>query len=278
MNNSADTSRDSDAQERHNGAMPFAQYAAYYDLLYQNKDYKAEALFVSGLIQKLNTAKPGETRILDLACGTGRHAMEFRQLGYQIEGSDISSDMIAVAAEQCRKMGLSISFYNESFQTCGKIGNKYHFILAMFSAINYLTKYSDLSLALANISSLMRDDGFFIFDCWNGSAVVRDFSPTRVKRMTKEGKEVIRISETKLDQVTQIAEVNFHFLLSENNRIIGEFDEVHRIRYFFLQELADLLRANGLEVVARCPFMNPGADVAATDWNVTHVVRKVRHR
>jgi predicted TPR repeat methyltransferase len=276
MRKNVDVSGGPRPQEGHNSAMPFTQYAAYYDLLYQNKDYKAETLFVSKLIQKLNTANPDKISILDLACGTGRHAMEFRKLGYKIEGSDISRDMITVAVEESTKRGLSIPFYNESFQTCGRIGNKYHFVLAMFSAINYLTEYSDLSRALANISSLLHEDGFFIFDCWNGNAVIRDFSPTRVKRMAREGKEVIRISETTLDQVAQIAKVDFHFLLSENNVIIGEFDEVHRIRYFFLQELVDLLHANGLEVVTRCPFMHSETDVTASDWNVTHIVRKAR--
>ncbi len=274
MRKDADDVEGARDRERHNNEMPFAEYAAYYNLLYQDKDYKAEALFVSRLIQKLNPAQPDKIRILDLACGTGRHAMEFRRLGYDIEGSDISSDMIAVAVEESKKNNLSIRFYNESFETTGRIGKKYHFVLTMFSAINYLTTYDDFSIALRNILSLLHEDGFLIFDCWSGNVVIRDFLPVRVKRMAGAGKEVIRISKTTIDQIAQIARVDFQFLLLENGAIVREFEEKHRLRYFFLQELVDLLRANGFEVVARCPFMHPERDVTLADWNVTYIARK----
>ena len=101
----------------------FSAYAAHYDLLYKDKDYKAEANFISDLIQELTPNPPEKIEILDLACGTGRHAMELRQLGYKVEGSDISKEMIAVAIKESKERGLSIPYYTKSFQTCArKIG------------------------------------------------------------------------------------------------------------------------------------------------------------
>lgn len=254
----------------------FRKYATYYDLLYKNKNYRDEAEFISNLIRHLISAPPSEIGILDLACGTGKHAMELARLGYQVEGSDISGEMIAIAKSESKKCDYSIPFYNESFQTCANIGKKYHIILAMFSAINYLTTYDDFSLAMRNIASLLHDDGYFIFDCWNGTAVIRDFSPVRIKRVSGSNKEVIRISETAVDQISQLATVNFDFLLLQNGSVAGEFKEKHIIRYYFLQELADLLKANYFEIIDRRPFMQPQRDVEATDWNVTHIVRALQ--
>ena len=253
----------------------FSQYAVYYDILYQDKDYTKEALFISKLIKEEMVKNNSDVRVLDVACGTGRHAMELSNLGYKVEGSDLSKEMIEIAINESKKKNFDITFYNESFQSIGKIKKPYDVILSIFSAINYLTNYNDLSSAFKNIHSLLDDNGIFIFDFWNGNAVIDNFSPVRVKRMTKNDKEVLRISETTIDRVLQLANVKFNFMLIENGIIAKEFEEMHLIRYFFLQEMNDLLQANNFEVVARCPFMDIKKDVTATDWNVTYVVRKM---
>lgn len=49
----------------------FADYARYYDLLYRDKDYKAEAEYVARLIRKFH---PATQNILELGSGTGIHA------------------------------------------------------------------------------------------------------------------------------------------------------------------------------------------------------------
>ena len=46
----------------------FDTYAHYYDLLYQDKDYVAEAEYVAAYIQ---SHSPQAERILELGCGTG---------------------------------------------------------------------------------------------------------------------------------------------------------------------------------------------------------------
>lgn len=253
----------------------FSQYAAYYDILYQDKDYTKETLFISQLIKEEFAINNNDIRVLDVACGTGRHAIELSKLGYNVSGSDQSEEMIEKALKESEMRNLDIKFYNESFQTIGRITEKYDVILSMFSAIDYLTSYDDISIAFQNISSLLHDDGVFIFDFWNGNAVIDSFSPVRVKRVNKDGIEIIRISETSINRISQLATVKFHFMVIDNDRLIKEFDEEHIIRYFFLQEMNDLLQANNFEVVARCPFMEIKRDVTATDWNVTYVVRKV---
>ena len=48
----------------------FKDYSNYYDLLYSDKDYEAEADYIDHLIQKNN---PGAKTILNLGCGTGKH-------------------------------------------------------------------------------------------------------------------------------------------------------------------------------------------------------------
>lgn len=256
-------------------ATSFRAYAPYYDLLYQDKDYCAEADFVSRLLLKVLPPQAAQQSvdILDLACGTGRHSQELARLGYRVEGSDLSAEMIAVAREAAEKLGLPLTYHTESFQTCGRIGRKFDAVIAMFAAIDYLTDYRDLEVSLQNIRSLIRDDGVFVFDFWNGNAVVSDYSPTRTKCAESGALSIVRKSNTTLDLLTQVATVKFDFRLSNAGAIVGEFSETHKVRYFYPQEMADLLAANDFELIHRCPFMHEDATLAASDWNLTYVAR-----
>ena len=53
----------------------------------------------------------GGERILDLACGFGRHTLELARRGFQVVGVDITPDYIAFAREQAKREGLSAAFF-----------------------------------------------------------------------------------------------------------------------------------------------------------------------
>lgn len=54
-------------------------------------------------------AKGGE-RVLDMACGTGRHSLELARRGHEVVGTDISSDLLAIAETDAEAESLSASF------------------------------------------------------------------------------------------------------------------------------------------------------------------------
>ena len=152
----------------------FKEYAQYYDLIYNDKDYIGETRFVSRLINNYCTEDMSEIKVLDLACGTGKHVFHLNKLGFNTDGSDISTGMINAAKSRVAKDFPNIKLYNESFQTCNNINNKYNVLLAMFASINYLTSYEDLKTSLENVKYLLNSNGIFIFDFWNGNAVLRN--------------------------------------------------------------------------------------------------------
>jgi len=252
----------------------FGEYAKYYDLLYQDKNYAGEASFISRLLDRY-LKKTTRHELLDLACGTGQHAMELARIGYVVEGSDLSADMVKVARDNVKEAGLNIKFYNESFQNSNRIDKKYDAVIAMFSAINYLTDYVDLAKTLQNIQGLLREGGVFIFDFWNGNAVIKNYSPVRTKRIKDGEFELLRITNTCLDPLSQIATLNFDFMLIRSGTIVKEFTEVHRVRYFFPQEMLDFLAANGYEILYRSPFFRDDEPLTSEDWNVTYVATPI---
>jgi len=72
----------------------FGSYARYYDLLYRDKDYAAEA---ADALRRIRAHSPQARRILELGCGTGLHAIELARRGCQVTGIDISEPMLESA-------------------------------------------------------------------------------------------------------------------------------------------------------------------------------------
>src|ERR1700712_4842000 len=64
----------------------------YYHHLYFNRDEAEAAAFIDKLISYLNPAE--NARILDVACGKGRHSIHLAQKGFDVTGIDLSEDSI----------------------------------------------------------------------------------------------------------------------------------------------------------------------------------------
>jgi len=87
----------------------FNKYSRYYNLLYRDKDYAGEADYVHELIRKYS---PDAKSLLDLGCGTGRHAFPLAKKGYSVTGVDISEEMLAVASSHLSSLSWRPSTLN----------------------------------------------------------------------------------------------------------------------------------------------------------------------
>ncbi len=254
----------------------FNAYAAFYDLLYKDKDYTAESYYIDTLISKFLTKEKSNTRLLDLACGTGKHLQELYKKKYgSLSGSDISKSMIEIAVETSRQKKTDIKFYNHSFQTSDQIDGKFDVVISMFSAVNYITTYEDQNKTLGNIHNLLNDDGLFIFDFWNGNSVVKNYSPVKVLRKTSGDTEILRISETSLDQINQDAFVKFTCMFFKDKLKASEFEEMHHLHYYYFSEMRNLLRSNRFEILYTSPFMQMDKELSIMDWNISMVAKKL---
>ncbi len=67
----------------------------YYHILYENRNDDEAQSFIQRLLKELSLSK--NSRVLDLACGQGRHSRFLNRLGYDVVGTDLSDQSIAHA-------------------------------------------------------------------------------------------------------------------------------------------------------------------------------------
>jgi SAM-dependent methyltransferase len=216
----------------------FLNYARYYDLLYHDKDYEKEAEFIHQLIKAY---APASRTILELGCGTGRHAVLLAQIEYQVHGIDLSQDMLQQFEQ--RRSQLSPTLAAQLKFSHGDIRNvrlrqTFDVVLSPFHVISYQTTNEDVLAALTTAKEHLKPGGILIFDVWYGPAVLTQRPTIRIKRLEDPKITVTRIAEPKMYPDKNLVDVNYQiFIKNKADNTIDEMQETHQMRYFFEPEI-----------------------------------------
>ena len=234
-------------------------YAKYYDLFNQAKDYKNEADFLEEVFKKYGNVK----KILDLGCGTGLHTKELLERGYEITGLDLSEEMIDIA----KKRNPSAKFHIGNMNNFN-LSNKFDAIICMFSALGYLTENKQLEDFFISCRDHLKDNGLLILDVWNGLGVMRELPSSREKIVERNELKIIRKSLPELDSKNHINKVRFNVKVFKDNELLREYIEDHTVRFFFPLELKRYMEDIGFELIRICPSFDFSKELTENDWNM----------
>lgn len=244
-------------------------YSQYYDLLYSDKDYVGEVNYVDNLIK----AHVKETKtLLDLGCGTGKHAELFCEKGYTVHGVDLSFEMLEVAQTRALNKQGQMEFTHSNIQELN-LNKQFDVIISLFHVMSYQNSNEALIQAFEVAKKHLKKGGIFIFDFWYGPAVLTDLPETRVKRLEDEYIKVTRIAEPRLYPQNNIVDVNYDIFIENkiSNEIIQK-KELHPMRYFFDTELELICERVGFQIENKYEWMsqrNPDFE----SWNVVWIVK-----
>jgi len=154
---------------------PFEFEAKYYDIVWGSTcDYLRETGLLDRIF-KVNNVK----KVLDVACGTGGHAIELARLGYSVVGFDISNKMLEIATEKAEKAGVQIRFVvgdmTELIQNLKRedITLPFDAIICLGYSLAHMVTDKDLSKALEGFREVLREEGLCIFSVRNAK-MLRD--------------------------------------------------------------------------------------------------------
>lgn len=243
------------------------KYAQYYDLFNTGKDYKKECDFLEEIFKKYAT-KPVKN-ILDLGCGTGKHDLQLSKRGYNVDGLDISANMIKMANLNKRE---NMNFYIGDISDFS-IGKKYDACISLFSSFGYLTQNNQIENALECIVKHLAPEGLFILDCWNGLGVLKDPPTKRVKEINSKQMKIIRKSYPKLNGSNHTCMVKFKISIFNGDSLVDNFFEIHNVRFFFPQELKKFFANSGLDLIGIHSQFDISSHISDKDWNMWVVGR-----
>lgn len=252
----------------------FGQYSRYYDLLYRDKDYQGETDFVAQVLARHGV---GQGAILELGCGTGKHAQLLAEKGYHVHGIDMSEAMLREANERVAvlppALGQKLSF------AAGDVRNYatpqlFDAVISLFHVASYQTSNDDLLAMMQTATKHLKPGGVFLFDYWYGPAVLTDRPVVRTKHLASDEVDVVRLATPVMDAQRSVVEVNYQVTIRDlATGAVDALHETHAMRYIFTPEIDLLARMCGLRVQENFEWLS-GKTPSYDSWNVCSLLVK----
>ncbi len=167
----------------------------YYHILYQKRDRLEASAFIDRLILFLGL--PSGSRILDLACGQGRHSRYLATKSFEVTGIDLSGRSIRYAQAFEKE---NLRFFRHDMRDSFRI-NYFDATFNFFTSFGYFDSPKDDLKTLKSVSDGLKKNGVFVLDFFNSNYIIAHLKSEsehwinglhfKVKRRI-EGKHVIK--------------------------------------------------------------------------------------
>ena len=219
----------------------------WYELLYENYAYKYDKeCFVQGTVgecdfieQEIKQDK--SLKILDIGCGTGRHAIELTKRGYNVTGVDLSEDQIKRAREKAKEAGVTIDFQIQDARNL-PFDSEFDLAIMLCEGGFSLMETDEMNFEiLKNATKSLKNNGKFIFTTLNGLFPLFHSVNEVYKSAQKEGQS--QCKECSFDLMT----------FRDHNTVVFEDDSGNKRelkcneRYYVPSEITWLLKTLGFK-------------------------------
>lgn len=243
-------------------------YAKYYDLLYKDKDYTQEALYIHKIIKHF---LPSAVDILELGCGTGKHAELLVDLGYKVHGVDMSQSMLELAEKRRYGKEDKLFFTHSKIQELN-LDKKFDVVLSLFHVLSYQNSNFDVRSFFKTAKKHLKKGGIFIFDFWYGPSVLKIGPSVRLKEMIDDQVKVFRIAKPNVIVEKNVVEVVYNIIIKDlKSQSIMEKEEIHSMRFFFDPEVELFCELEGFSVNEKYAWLT-FAKPTDEDWSVVWIV------
>lgn len=202
----------------------------------------------------------GTRRILDVACGTGRHTIALARRGYEPVGADISAGMIKRARENATREGVPVRFVQAGFgQLTAHVGKGFDGLICMGNSLPHVVTAEALRDALADFAAVLRSGGVLVIQQRNFDRVWSErqrFMPLQTHREDEREWLFFRFYDFGEGRIT----FNMVTLRREGTRWDYQI-QATQLQPIFRHQLVSLLKEVGFEEITcygnlrRAPFM-----------------------
>lgn len=226
--------------------MAYEILARYYDELMAEVDYEAWFRRLEQLCHKYGQKLDHQTKILDLACGTGRMTLQFAKTGAKVVGVDLSSDMLTVADARLREAGYHVMLLQQDMREC-ILPFQVDLVLCLCDSLNYLTDIADVKQTFARVAEALVPGGLFIFDL-NTEYKLSHIYGNNTYAERREGFSYIW--ENTWDPDSGVCQMDLAFYVQRPDGLFVEYLETHWETCFDTDVVVMALQETGMKLLA----------------------------
>ncbi|HXA00927.1 MAG TPA: methyltransferase domain-containing protein [Cytophagaceae bacterium] len=204
----------------------------YYHILYKHRDDIEAESFINKLINHLKILP--QHKIMDLACGRGRHAIYLNKKGFDVTGTDLSPRSIEYAKQFSNsRLNFFVHDMREVFAA-----KSFDLILNLFTSFGYFDQEEDNYKAIKSIADSLKKDGLAVIDFMNTPKVIASL----VKEELVEVDGIKFCVKKKLEDGFITKDISFHADGKDHHHIekvkaIGKEDFIKYFNFAGLQIL-----------------------------------------
>ena len=207
--------------------------SVYYKILYEHRDDIEAQEFIENLLAYLRP--PAGSRMLDIACGEGRHARQLAEHGFDVTGIDIAHSAIEAARAF---ETTNLQFFVQDMRLPFFI-NYFNYVFNFFTSFGYFTNHRDHILAAKGFAAALKPDGFLVLDYLNCERAMATLVPDEV---LVRGSYEFRIRR-RLEQGQIIKEISFN----DADGRPRQYSE--HVATFYLKDFIEIFKNAGLGMV-----------------------------
>lgn len=205
----------------------------YYHILYDHRNDDEAQVFIKKLVQEISI--PKNARILDLACGKGRHSRYLNKLGYKVVGVDLSEESISCAKSHENE---SLSFACKDMRKPIELG-EFDLICNLFTSFGYFESQEDNLTVLHAIKPSLKQNGILVIDFLNAEKVATELIPEQT--IIKSG--ISFQIQRKIDNHRIVKTINF----TDCSKNYTYQEKVQLLR---LSDFEDLFQKSGFKILS----------------------------
>jgi SAM-dependent methyltransferase len=214
--------------------------------LYKHRDNTDAGRIIRLLFKNINLKK--NAKVLDLACGNGRHSVLFAKKGYKVTGVDLSKYLISRANEKRKtdyfKYRQMLKFEIGDMRHIAH-SNEFDLIVNIFSSFGYFESEKDNENVIKSIARALKRNGYFLFDFLNKDYLLKNLVPYDIKK--EKGKVIIQIRNITDGFVEKSIIIIKNSPNSEKCPILNRYME--KIRLYSLENFRKMFAPSGLKIL-----------------------------
>lgn len=207
--------------------------------------------------------EPG-ARILDLACGHGRHTLELARRGFRMTGVDLSPRSLELARAAAEREHAEIEFIERDMRDID-FESQFDAVINLFTAFGYFEEEEENQRVLDGVARALVPGGRFLIDTLNLLGLARRFQ----KRMWEEHEGTPMLMEHEFDFLRGRNEATWTFIKQDGTRT----ELRHSLRTYAPHELATMLTRAGLEITGSWGSFD-GDELSFGSWRLILRARK----